>query len=79
MDSIPAQTETSISESTVRQLSAYEISFTKDTRMLGPLQNVINPKVGDICPRCQAATIDYNQLLNLSCPDCGYTLAGCST
>lgn len=79
MDSIPAQTETCIPDSTERPLSAYEISLTQDTRMFGPSKNVVNPKAGDICPRCQAATIDYNKLLNLSCPDCGYTLAGCST
>jgi ribosomal protein S27AE len=79
MDSIPVQTDKSISDSTVRPLSAYEKSLTQDTHIFGPLQNVVNPKAGDICPRCQSATIDYNELLNLSCPDCGYTLAGCST
>jgi ribosomal protein L37AE/L43A len=79
MDSIPAQTETCISDSTERLLSAYEISLRQDTRMFSPKKNMVNPKAGDICPRCQAATIDYNKLLNLSCPGCGYTLAGCST
>jgi hypothetical protein len=79
MDSIPAQAEPSISDSTVRPLSAYEISLTQDPQTFDPLQNLVNPKAGDICPRCRVATIDYNMLLNLSCPGCGYTLAGCST
>jgi len=79
MGSKPTQKDTSRSDSNVRTRSAYEISLTQEPRMFGHLQSVLNPKAGDICPHCQAGTIDYDKLLNLSCPDCGYTLAGCST
>jgi len=30
--------------------------------------------VGQPCPRCGQAKLDYNSLLNLSCPHCGYEL-----
>jgi uncharacterized protein (DUF983 family) len=30
--------------------------------------------VGQKCPRCGQAELDYNSLLNLSCPRCGYEL-----
>ena len=36
-------------------------------------------KAGNLCPACKRARLDYDSLLNLSCPDCGYALAGCST
>ena len=32
-----------------------------------------------LCPRCQEGHLDYDGLLNLSCPKCGFTLAGCFT
>lgn len=34
---------------------------------------------GDICPRCSTGCLDYDGLLNLSCPECGYAQAGCFT
>jgi hypothetical protein len=34
---------------------------------------------GDLCPACQAGRIDYDSLLNLACPRCGYIQAGCFT
>jgi hypothetical protein len=34
---------------------------------------------GDLCPRCRAATLDYDGLLNLACPACGFALSGCFT
>lgn len=34
---------------------------------------------GDLCPRCQEGRLDYDGLLNLGCPKCGYTLMGCFT
>jgi uncharacterized protein (DUF983 family) len=30
--------------------------------------------VGQTCPRCGQAKLDYNSLLNLSCPHCGYEI-----
>ena len=34
---------------------------------------------GALCPRCHLGRLDYNGLLELACPECGYTLAGCFT
>ncbi len=34
---------------------------------------------GVVCPACRADRLDYDGLLNLSCPSCGYTLGGCFT
>lgn len=34
---------------------------------------------GDRCPMCHQGVMDYDGLLNLSCPVCGYTLGGCFT
>jgi len=27
---------------------------------------------GDLCPQCGAAKLDYNSMLQLSCPQCGF-------
>ena len=32
---------------------------------------------GDLCPNCRQAQLDYDGLLNLSCPLCDYALGGC--
>ncbi|HSF82315.1 MAG TPA: hypothetical protein VLA49_13825 [Anaerolineales bacterium] len=34
---------------------------------------------GERCPRCKRANLDYDGLLNLSCPECGYAVGGCFT
>jgi len=36
-------------------------------------------RAGMVCPRCHAATIDYDGMLNLVCPNCGLTEAGACT
>ena len=36
-------------------------------------------RAGDRCPQCGEADLDYDGLLNLHCPRCGYVLAGCFT
>jgi hypothetical protein len=28
-------------------------------------------RAGDLCPNCQVERLDYDGLLNLSCPQCG--------
>lgn len=42
-------------------------------------QEVAEPHAGDICPRCFKGILDYDGLLNLACPQCGYSLGGCFT
>jgi hypothetical protein len=34
---------------------------------------------GDQCPACLNDYLDYDGLLNLTCPSCGYALGGCFT
>lgn len=36
-------------------------------------------RAGDLCPQCQEEILDYDGLLNLTCPKCGYALGGCFT
>jgi len=38
------------------------------------------PAPGALCPRCRNGRLDYNSLLNLQCPMCGYETAagGCT-
>lgn len=37
------------------------------------------PHPGDLCPKCRQGKLDYDGLLNLSCPSCGYSISGCFT
>jgi len=39
----------------------------------------VDTRPGSKCPRCKKGTLDYDSMLNLSCHQCGYSLAGCST
>jgi len=34
---------------------------------------------GELCPQCQQGRLDYDGLLNLSCPHCGFAMGGCFT
>ena len=36
-------------------------------------------RAGDICPVCREERLDYDGLLNLSCPVCGPAAVGCFT
>jgi hypothetical protein len=51
------------------------IKLTLDSPAVEPVEI----RAGDLCPKCGQAEIDYDGLLNLVCPECGYTLAGCFT
>jgi len=37
------------------------------------------PRRGELCPICKAELLDYDGLLNLSCPRCGAVTSGCFT
>ncbi|MHB1449930.1 MAG: hypothetical protein ACYCX1_12430 [Bellilinea sp.] len=34
---------------------------------------------GKLCPQCNQGIMDYDGLLNLTCPKCAYTQGGCFT
>jgi len=36
-------------------------------------------RAGALCPACAKGKLDYDGLLNLSCEECGFSLAGCFT
>lgn len=45
------------------------------------MQNIPPLKKGEPCPQCNAALLDYNGLLQLECPACGFVNAeggGCT-
>lgn len=37
------------------------------------------PRAGEVCPQCKTGRLDYDGLLNLVCPGCGYALGGSFT
>jgi hypothetical protein len=34
---------------------------------------------GDLCPQCRGGRLDYDGMLNLTCPVCAYAVGGCFT
>jgi hypothetical protein len=36
----------------------------------------IHLRSGDLCPQCRVERLDYDGLLNLICPGCGFTPGG---
>jgi uncharacterized protein (DUF983 family) len=36
----------------------------------------VHLRSGDLCPQCQAGRLDYDGLLNLTCPNCGFSPGG---
>lgn len=36
-------------------------------------------KPGSICPKCGQGKLDYDGMLNLACPLCGFVDSGCFT
>jgi uncharacterized protein (DUF983 family) len=45
----------------------------RETPASAPIKRL---RVGDVCPGCQRGRLDYDGLLNLVCPQCGYAAAG---
>ena len=79
MNSKPTRTRSPKFEITPERLSAFEMMLNQEFQVEAPQKGAATPKAGDLCPQCQSAKIDYDGLLNLRCPNCGYTLAGCFT
>ena len=45
-------------------------------KSIGLLVAGIDVHSGDLCPRCRGERLDYDGLLNLVCPGCGFTPGG---
>ena len=43
------------------------------------LAHPLELRAGDLCPACAKGRLDYDGMLNLSCVECGFSLAGCFT
>lgn len=41
-----------------------------------PLAAGIHLRSGDLCPHCRAGRMDYDGMLNLTCPICGFSPGG---
>jgi len=54
----------------------HELS-TEDEQDQVPPARVLH--AGDLCPVCGVEHLDYDGLLNLSCPNCGPAAVGCFT
>jgi uncharacterized protein (DUF983 family) len=37
------------------------------------------PGPGEVCPQCEKGILDYDGMLNLTCPICGHSFGGCFT
>ena len=44
-----------------------------------PQEQSIELRSGDLCPQCCEGFLDYDGLLNLSCPACSFAVGGCFT
>jgi len=42
-----------------------------------PKSKAARLRAGELCPLCKEERLDYDGLLNLSCPRCGVAVAGC--
>lgn len=62
-------------------ISDSEISYEPIMPFLSLKDSVekVEFKSGDLCPECGTGMLDYDGMLNLVCPQCGYTLSGCFT
>ena len=66
-------------ERITKRVSAFEMITHLEFELDLPWKGTAIPKAGETCRNCQSAKIDYDGMLNLSCPDCGYILVGCFT
>jgi hypothetical protein len=61
--------------------SNHRVALPSDLSAAGTIEDreIPEPRAGALCPKCGQANLDYDGLLNLTCPNCGYTAAGCFT
>lgn len=65
VDYVPAM----VKERLFFRLSLADFSFPAPT----------SAQMGELCPNCAETELDYDEMLNLRCPVCGWSEAGCST
>jgi len=58
----------------VAENPAHPTALTQEKQ---PVQ--LNAEPGRLCPQCNQGIMDYDGLLNLTCPKCAYTQVGCLT
>lgn len=54
------------------QMAKLELDFIK-------VEEILPVRPGGICPKCKQGIIDYDGMLVLRCPMCGYAESGCFT
>jgi len=54
-------------------------SFTLQPTLPGQNHSLRHPQPGKTCPACGLGIMDYDGLLNLICPVCGFGEGGCFT
>lgn len=55
------------------------MSFTLQPSLPSQNHSLHRPQAGKICPACGLGVMDYDGLLNLVCPVCGFGEGGCFT
>lgn len=55
------------------------LSFTLQGNLPSQNQNIRRAEPGKPCPACALGIMDYDGLLNLVCPVCGFGEGGCFT
>lgn len=66
-------------EQGVKQTDTGEKVLAMDRVSPDPAKATHEARPGELCPQCREGRLDYDGLLNLVCPKCGYALGGCFT
>ena len=57
-----------------KHLSAFELSLLDDPAQ--KFEPAVILRKGDLCPQCGEGKVDYNGMLDLECPKCGFISGG---
>ena len=52
---------------------------TGESMIRQEVESPVELRSGDQCPLCNQGTLDYDGMLNLTCPNCGFEVGGCFT